>query len=86
MSRETARDAFVVVSVLVVVVIVAGQLAGQPVLLGYVTSGSMAPTLETGDGFVAVPAAVSGPIDTGDVVVFEAVVGGVSGVRGFPRI
>jgi len=73
MSRETARDAFVVVSVLVVVVIVAGQLAGQPVLLGYVTSGSMAPTLETGDGFVAVPAAVSGPIDTGDVVVFEAV-------------
>lgn len=73
MSRETARDAFAVVSVLVVVGIVAGQLAGQPVFLGYVTSGSMEPTLEAGDGFVAVPAAVSGPVDEGDVVVFEAI-------------
>jgi len=72
MSREAARDAFVVVSVLVVIALVVGQLAGQPVFLGYVTSGSMAPTLESGDGFVAVPAAVSGPVDEGDVVVFEA--------------
>ena len=73
MLRETAKDAFVVVSVLVVIALVVGQLAGQPVLLGYVTSGSMSPTLETGDGFVAVPAAVSGPVDEGDVIVFEAV-------------
>jgi signal peptidase len=73
MSRQTAGDAIAVVSVLVVVAIVAGQLAGQPVLLGYVTSGSMAPTLEAGDGFVAVPAAASGPVEEGDVVVFEAI-------------
>ncbi|TKX45034.1 MULTISPECIES: signal peptidase I [unclassified Halorubrum] len=73
MTRETVRDAITVVSVLVVVAVVAGQLAGQPVLLGYVTSGSMAPTLEAGDGFVAVPAAVSGPVEEGDVVVFEAI-------------
>ncbi|MDB2264568.1 signal peptidase I [Halorubrum ezzemoulense] len=73
MSRQTAGDAIAVVSVLVVAVIVAGQLAGQPVLLGYVTSGSMAPTLEAGDGFVAVPAAASGLVEEGDVVVFEAI-------------
>jgi len=72
MSREAARDAFAVVAVLVVIALVVGQLAGQPVFLGYVTSGSMAPTLEAGDGFVAVPAAVSGSVGEGDVVVFEA--------------
>ena len=73
MLRRTATDVVAVIAVLVVVVLVVGQLTGQPVLLGYVTSESMSPTLETGDGFVAVPAAMSGDIDTGDVVVFEAV-------------
>jgi signal peptidase len=52
--------------------LVAGQLLGQPILLSYVTSGSMEPTIDTGDGFVAVPAAVSGPVEPGDVVVFQA--------------
>jgi signal peptidase len=32
----------------------------------------MEPTLEPGDGFVAVPAELAGPIDDGDVIVFEA--------------
>jgi signal peptidase len=32
----------------------------------------MSPTLEPGDGFVAVPAQVAGPVSEGDVVVFEA--------------
>jgi signal peptidase len=32
----------------------------------------MAPTMEPGDGFVAVPAQVAGPVGEGDVVVFEA--------------
>ncbi|GAB6879948.1 signal peptidase I [Halorubrum gandharaense] len=52
--------------------LVAGQLAGQPVLLGYVTSDSMEPTVSAGDGFVAVPAAVADDPEPGDVVVFEA--------------
>jgi len=51
---------------------VLGQILGQPVLLGFVTSGSMEPTLNTGDGFVAVPSAVTGPVEEGDVVVFRA--------------
>ena len=52
--------------------LVVGQVLGQPILLSYVTSESMEPTIETGDGFVAVPTAVAGPVEEGDVVVFEA--------------
>jgi len=53
------------------VAMVLGQVLGQPVLLGFVTSGSMAPTMETGDGFVAIPAALAGPVEAGDVVTFR---------------
>jgi signal peptidase len=55
-----------------VLALVAGQVLGQPMLLSYVTSESMAPTIQTGDGFVAVPAAVAGPVEEGDVIVFDA--------------
>ena len=73
MLRRTATDVLAVLAVIAVVALVVGQLTGQPVLLGFVTSESMAPTLEAGDGFVAVPAQLGGDIETGDVVVFEAV-------------
>ena len=55
-----------------VVALIAGQLLGQPILLSYVTTGSMQPTLDPGDGFVAVPMEVAGPVEEGDVVVFRA--------------
>lgn len=54
------------------VALVAGSMLGQPVLLSYVTSESMEPTLHVGDGFVAIPAAVTGPVERGDVVTFRA--------------
>ncbi|MFB6159612.1 MAG: S26 family signal peptidase [Haloferacaceae archaeon] len=57
---------------LVVFSLVVGGLLGQPILLSYVTSGSMQPTLDPGDGFVAIPTAIAGPVDEGDVVVFRA--------------
>jgi signal peptidase len=50
-----------------------GGLFGQPMGLSYVETGSMQPQLEPGDGFIAVPMAVAGPVETGDVVVFDAV-------------
>lgn len=56
----------------VVLALVAGQVLGYPVLLGYVETGSMEPTMEPGDGFVAVPTAVDGDVEEGDVVVFRA--------------
>ena len=52
--------------------LIVGQLLGQPVLLGFVETGSMEPTIETGDGFVAIPSAVTGEPAVGDVVVFDA--------------
>ncbi|MEF8771707.1 signal peptidase I [Halodesulfurarchaeum sp.] len=55
-----------------ILALVVGQVTGTPMLLGYVESGSMAPTMEKGDGFIAVPAAISGGVDNGDVVTFRA--------------
>jgi signal peptidase len=57
---------------IVVVSLVVGNLLGQPILLSYVETGSMEPTLNPGDGFVAVPPAVAGDVETGDVVTFRA--------------
>lgn len=57
---------------LFVVSMVAGFVLGQPVLLGYVETGSMEPTMAPGDGFVPVPTPLAGSIEPGDVIVFEA--------------
>ncbi|GAB7117637.1 signal peptidase I [Natrinema pallidum] len=52
--------------------LVVGQLLGQPVLLGFVETGSMEPTIDTGDGFVALPSELTDDPEPGDVIVFEA--------------
>ncbi|ELY68754.1 signal peptidase I [Natrinema versiforme] len=57
---------------LVVVLLLVGQLLGQPILLGYVATGSMEPTMDAGDGFVAIPSIAAGDVEEGDVVVFQA--------------
>ncbi|WP_238994007.1 S26 family signal peptidase [Halobellus captivus] len=71
LSTAVANGA-VILLVLAVAAMLFGQAAGQPVLLGYVETGSMAPTMEPGDGFVAIPSALTGPPEQGDVVVFVA--------------
>jgi signal peptidase len=58
--------------VVVVLALLGGQAVGQPVLLSYVRTGSMEPTLSPGDGFVAIPSVVAGPPEQGDVVVYRA--------------
>jgi signal peptidase len=70
--RQRVGQLLQVLLVIVVVALIAGQLLGQPLLLSFVTSGSMEPTLDTGDGFVAVPPELAGGIEEGDVIVFEA--------------
>ncbi|WP_152040039.1 signal peptidase I [Salinigranum salinum] len=70
--RARTVQAVELLVLLAVVALVVGQFLGQPILLSYVTTGSMEPTLDPGDGFVAVPAAVAGPVEEGDVVVFRA--------------
>jgi len=65
------RVSEVIVGLFLVAMIV-GQVLGQPVLLGFVETGSMQPTLQPNDGFVAIPAAIAGDIENGDVVTFRA--------------
>lgn len=71
-ARTVVEYALGALLLVVVLSLFVGQVLGQPILLGFVETGSMSPTLEPGDGFVAVPAALAGPIEPGDVVVFEA--------------
>lgn len=71
-ARRVLGQVLTVVLVVLVVSMLLGQLLGQPVLLGFVTSDSMEPTIEKGDGFVALPAVVMGEPEPGDVVVFQA--------------
>ena len=70
--RKLASVAFTLLVAVVLGAVLLGSVLGQPILLGFVETGSMAPTLQPGDGFVAVPTALSGEISEGDVVVFEA--------------
>lgn len=75
-ERRTARGWIAVggqgLLLVVIAALVAGQLLGQPILLGFVETESMEPTIEAGDGFVAVPSELSGTVEPGDVIVFEA--------------
>lgn len=64
--------ALLAVLLVVLVSFLGGQFLGHPVGLGYVETDSMEPTLNEGDGFVAVPSALAGDVGEGDVVVFEA--------------
>ncbi len=59
-------------AVLGCLVVVAGNVLGVPLLLGFVETGSMEPTIRAGDGFVTLPTAIAGSPAAGDVVVFEA--------------
>lgn len=76
MSRITGKRRWVrvveIVALLAITALVLGSVVGQPIVLGYVETGSMAPTLEPGDGYVSVPIEIAGPIEQGDVVVFRA--------------
>ncbi len=71
-ARTVAEYALGAIVIIVVGSLFLGQVLGQPVLLGFVETGSMAPTLQPGDGFVAAPMFTTGPVEEGDVIVFHA--------------
>lgn len=70
--RAYATRTLQIVVLVALVSLVAGAVIGQPVLLSYVETGSMAPTVNAGDGFIAVPSILAGPPSEGDVVVYRA--------------
>jgi len=73
-SRMWTRvgQALEALAVVTAVVLLVGQAVGQPLLLGYVRTGSMQPTLDPGDGFLSVPPEVTGDPAPGDVIVYRA--------------
>ncbi|WP_049984287.1 S26 family signal peptidase [Halorubrum sp. BV1] len=73
--RSLAGSGATALLVGLVVVMLIGQQLGQPILLGFVLTGSMnaePATMAPGDGFVAVPPSLAGDVEEGDVVTFEA--------------
>jgi signal peptidase len=74
MVRDGGLTGYLLSGVLLVLVVafVLGQVLGQPMLVTYVTTGSMSPTIDPGDGFLVVPPELAGPLEEGDIVVFEA--------------
>lgn len=60
-----------VLLVLFVSFVVISQFAGQPAVL-FVETGSMSPTLEPNDGFVAIPSIIAGEPEVGDIIVFQS--------------
>ncbi len=70
--REYLGPLGTAVLIVIVVAMLIGFLTGQPFLLGYVTTESMEPALSPGDGFIAIPSALTGAAQPGDIVVFEA--------------
>ncbi len=72
MTRNTLTYTLGILLVLLLGAMVVGQFYGIPVGPSYVETDSMEPTLEPGDGFIAVPIAIAGPVQEGDVVTFDA--------------
>jgi len=72
MARQKAETLFTFLILLFVGLLLLGNVLGQPILLGFVETGSMSPTLEAGDGFFAVPSILTDEPEVGNVVVFEA--------------
>lgn len=73
--RSLAESGITALLILLVVAMLIGQQLGQPIVLGFVLTGSMnaAPAnMAPGDGFIAVPPSLAGDIEQNDVVTFEA--------------
>lgn len=70
--RRIAGYTFAFLIVTLVATLLIGHVLGTPFLLGYVETDSMEPALEPGDGYVAIPIEIAGPVGEGDVVTFDA--------------
>jgi len=70
--RSTVGSGVTLLLIAAMIAMLVGQQIGQPILLGFVVTGSMSPTLEPGDGFVAIPPSLAGDVEEGDVVTFQA--------------
>lgn len=72
MLRRTIGDVLLILLVAAAILVFVGQITGQPLLLAYVETGSMEPAIDSGDGFIAVPAALMSEPSEGDVIIYDA--------------
>jgi signal peptidase len=72
MAKSTRGLVMTAVVGAVLLIVITGPLLGQPAGLAFVETDSMSPTLEPGDGFVAVPGPLAGDVEEGDVVTFRS--------------
>lgn len=56
----------------IILFVILTQVFGFPAPLSYVETGSMEPTIQTGDGFVGIPAPLAGELSEGDIITFRA--------------
>jgi len=69
---SNAERGIELLAIVFIITLLAGQALGYPLLLGYVQTGSMEPTLDPGDGFVSLPPELAGDPAVGDVIVYRA--------------
>lgn len=75
--RSALSTAITVLLIALVISIVASQLFGFPPPISFVSTDSMEPQLEPGDGFIGVPKPIAGDVSEGDVITYEAqIIGG----------
>jgi signal peptidase len=72
MPWKTVKYTLAVLLALLVGAMLVGQFFGVPVVVSYVETDSMEGTLDAGDGYIAIPAEVAGPVEEGDVITFDA--------------
>ena len=69
--RRAFDIAVIILTMIVVVVALSGYLPEQAMLLSYVRSDSMKPTMNVGDVFFIIPRFLAGEVNVGDVIVFR---------------
>lgn len=71
MTMTSKKTYITFIFVILIVFIGVSQFAGQPAVL-FVETGSMSPTLEPNDGFIAIPKFIADQPEPDDIIVFEA--------------
>lgn len=71
-ASEWAGRAVSAALLIVVLSLVVGHVLGTPILIGYVDSDSMEPTIDEGDGFISIPQPLAGDVEEDDVIVYRA--------------
>lgn len=71
MIHRLAWITLVSLMIFLALALIIGWITGTPAIFAFVESDSMEPTLEEGDGYIAIPSAIAGEVGVGDVVLFE---------------